>query len=92
MLTYEKARRIGIDACIDKLGRDFVMKYKDSATSGCGDRGDHVYCYVGVNDKPELVPDEGLVLTSNDPFPYIARCTVGFLDGEVTYLNCILPS
>ena len=33
MLTYEKAKKIGIDACIDKLGREFVMSHKDTASS-----------------------------------------------------------
>ena len=31
MLTYGEARRIGADACIDRLGRDFVKQHRDNA-------------------------------------------------------------
>ena len=31
MLTYEQAKKIGQEACIDRLGRDFVMKYRDTS-------------------------------------------------------------
>lgn len=91
MITYEKAREIGIDACIDKLGRDFVMKHKDSSSSAYGDRGDYAYCFVGVNDKPDVKMEDGLLLTSNSHFPFVARCKVSYLDGEVSFLECVLP-
>lgn len=91
MLTYENAREIGVNACIDKLGRDFVAKYKDTFCSADGDRGDHIYCFVGVSDRPLPDMDDGLVLTSDNQFPYIARCTVDYLNGEVSFLNCTLP-
>ena len=92
MITYEKARKIGIDACIEKLGRDFVMKYKDTSSSAYGDRGDHVYCFVGVSDQPAPQMKDELILTSDSQFPYIARCTVSYVDGQITFLECILPS
>ena len=90
MITYEEARKIGIDACIDKLGREFVMKYRDTSSSAYGDRGGHAYCFVGVRDKPDEKQEEGLTLTSNR-FPYIARCTVNYVDGEIEFLECVLP-
>ncbi len=92
MITYEDAKDIGINACIDKLGRSFVMTNKDSFCSADGDRGDHLYCFVGVSDKPLPTMDDGLLLTSNDQFPYIARCTVDYLDGHVNFLDCVLPT
>lgn len=92
MLTYEDARKIGVDACINKLGRAFVQKYRDSSTSGGGDREDHAYCYVGVDDRPAPVMKDELFLTSDNPFPYIARCTVRYCDGHVDFLDCVLPS
>ena len=91
MITYEKAKKIGVDACIDKLGRDFVMQHRESSSSAYGDRGDHVYCFVGVDDSPEDTSDNGLVLTSDSQFPYVARCTADYLDGHIEFLNCILP-
>ncbi len=91
MISYEKARKIGVDACIDKIGRDFVMEHKDTASSAYGDRGDHVYCFVGVSDVPDEAMDDGLILTSNHSFPYAARCTVSYLDGQIDFLECTLP-
>ena len=92
MITYEKAREMGINACIDKLGRDFVMKYRETSSSAYGDRGDYAYCFVGVSDQPEMKQDNGLVLTSDSKFPYVARCTVSYIDGEITFLDCVLPA
>ena len=91
MLTYERARKIGVDACIDKLGRDFVKKYQDTSSSGFGDRGDHAFCFVGVDDRPDPVMKDELVLTSNGKFPYMARCNVNYCDGQVVFLECTLP-
>ena len=45
MLTYETARKIGIDACIEKLGREFVTKHQKTSSSSFGDRGDHVFLH-----------------------------------------------
>ena len=91
MLTYEKAKKIGIEACIDKLGRDFVNKHKDTSSSGFGDRGDHAFCFVGVDDRPETNMSDELVLTSNGKFPYVARCNVRYSDGYIEFLECVLP-
>lgn len=91
MLTYEGARKIGVEACIDKLGRDFVMKHRDTSCSAYGDRGDHVYCFVGVSDIPLPEMKDELVLTSDSKFPYTARCNVDYLDGKIEFLDCILP-
>ena len=92
MLTYDEAKKIGIDACIDRLGRDFVKKNRDNASSAFGDREDHAYCFVGVSDQPETPMSEGLRLTSeNDRFPYVARCNVAYSNGTVTFLDCVLP-
>ena len=88
MLTYEKARRIGIDACTDKLGRDFVKKYQDTSCSGFGDRRDYVFCFVGVDDRPEPETKDELIMTSNGKFPYMAHCDVNYSDGNVEFLEC----
>ena len=91
MISYERARRIGVEACIDKLGREFVMKHRDSSGSAYGDRGDHAYCFVGVDDKPVMKMDKGLMLTSDSHFPFVARCTVRYSDGKIDFLECVLP-
>ena len=92
MLTYEEARGIGINACIDRLGRDFVTKYRENGCSTYGDRGSYASCFVGVSDKPAPEMTDGLRLTSVDPFPYIARCNVAYRDGKITFLDCVLPA
>ena len=82
-----------MDACIDLLGRDFVKKYQNTSSSGYGDRGDHVFCFVGVDDRPAPEMKGELVLTSDrvGQFPYMARCNVRYNDGHVDFLDCILP-
>ena len=42
MLSVEAARKIGINACIDRLGRAFVMTHRESATSAYGENEDGV--------------------------------------------------
>ena len=91
MVSLKKAKEIGHNACVEKLGRDFVEKYRDSSSFAFGDRGDYLYCFLGVNDQPEKEMTGELVLTSDSKFPYIARCNVDFEDGSVSYLECVLP-
>ena len=91
MITYEKAKQIGVDACIDRLGREFVMKYRDSSSSTYGDRGDHAYCFVGVDNGKTREEYTQLILTSNNKFPFYASCNVRYSDGNVDFLECVLP-
>ena len=91
MLTYEKARKIGIHACMEKLGRSFVEARRETACSGYGDRSDHVFCFVGVDDRPIPEMGENLILDLNSEFPYMACCNVRYSDGHVDFLKCSLP-
>ena len=91
MLTYEEARKIGINACIDKLGRDFVTRYRGNACSAYGDRENYASCFVGVSDQPAPQMIDGLRLSSEEEFPYVARCSVAYSDGKITFLDCVLP-
>ena len=76
MLSYEDARKIGVNACIDKIGRDICIKHADNAVSGYGRDGDYVNCFVGVNDEPAPVIDRDdlseLVLTHEKDWKYSA--------------------
>ena len=92
MITIDKAKKIGLNACIDKLGREFVEKYQESSSSAFGDRGDYLYCFLGVNNQPETRNGEGLLLTSDSQFPYVARCKVDYEDGRVSFLECVIPT
>ena len=97
MLTYENARRIGLNACIDQLGREFVMKYKDSAATAYStepDENGNVFCFVGVDDHPETRHNRNaaqLILDNTSKFPYSASCNVNLENERTEYLECVLP-
>lgn len=96
MLTVKEAKIIGRDACIDRLGRDFVEKYKDNSVAAYGDFSDEgiVFCYVGVSDKPyeEIYPGS-LVLSESQErkMPFGVSCNVQLENGHIEYLECKLP-
>ena len=95
MLTVKEAARIGINACIDKIGREFVLAHRGNGTSAYGENEEEncVYCYVGVDDKPSVSKFSGaLVLDSESKFPYHASCNVSLEDGVTTFLDYALPA
>jgi hypothetical protein len=47
----EAARQIGINACVERLGKDFVEKHKETSTCAFGESEDGVFCFVGVDDE-----------------------------------------
>ena len=59
MLTLEMAKKNGINACIDKLGRDFVLAHRDTSSSAFGEIEDGVFCFVGVDDRPFVTETTG---------------------------------
>lgn len=92
MLNVEAARKIGIKACIDKLGRDFVLKHRDFATTAYGETENCVYCFVGVDDQRWKINNNSrLVLDSHSEFPYRASCNVSLLDGTPSFIECVVP-
>ena len=52
MLSADEAKKIGIDACIEKLGFEFCKKHADNATSAYGEDDGIMNCFVGVDDSP----------------------------------------
>ncbi len=92
MLDIEAAKKLGIDACIDKLGRAFVAAHKGSATSAYGESEDGVFCFVGVDDgRPSQNSDHVLVLDSRAAFPYRVSCNISLTDGSLHFLECVVP-
>lgn len=95
MLSIEEAGKIGIQACIDKLGIDFCKKHADNAVSSYGESDGLVKCFVGVDDAP--APDydisnvKELFLTSGNDWPYYAFCDVDMQNGGIEYGECVLP-
>ena len=94
MTRYEQAKEIGREACIDRLGRDFIMRYRDTSCPAFADMEDHAYCSVSV-DNTETRYDIGRpVLTSKaagSVWPYYAKCNVRYSDGNVEFLDCVVP-
>lgn len=92
MLTVEAARKIGINACIDKLGRDFVLAHREYATSAYGESDDGVFCFVGVDDSWKSPNNSHrLLLDSHSAFSYRASCNISLTDGTAHFLECVLP-
>lgn len=91
MLSFEQAKKIGTDACIDRLGRDFFTQYKDTSSSGYGDMEDRVYCSVAIDNSDSRYDEVPLILTSDNPFPYRASCTVRYEDGEIEFIEYTTP-
>ena len=92
MLNVEAAKKIGIRACIDKLGREFVLAHRESAASAYGECDEGVFCFVGVDDGDiSQNTDRRLVLDSHSEFPYRASCNVSLEDGTPTFLECVVP-
>ncbi len=93
MISIREAMRIGINACIDKLGSEFVQRHRDSSTSAYGETDDGVFCFVGVDDNPSnSMPDGVLILDSESKFPYRVSCNVSLEDGAYHFLECVVPS
>ena len=95
MLTYEAAKKLGINACVEKLGKDFVRLHKDTSCAGYGDADDYAFCYVGVDDRPEPEWNGDEVVLDDNPsskFPYLASCNVWYADGKIEFLDCVLPT
>ena len=93
MLNMDTARKIGVNACIDKLGRNYVLTHKDSAASAYGQTPNGVFCFVGVGDVASApLPENVLVLDSMSKFPYHASCIVDLHSGIPAFRECVLPS
>lgn len=92
MLKAAEAKKIGINACINKIGLDFCKKHEANACTSCGIRDDKMFCSVGIDDVPYVVPKnpEKLIL-SESGFQYIASCNVDMNNGKIEFLECIVP-
>ena len=91
MLTTNEAKKIGIRACMEKIGMDLCKKHADSATAAYSEEDHIVNCFVGVNDTPtpdyDLSKVTRLVLTSCEKWKYSARCHVDKVTGTVTFVE-----
>ena len=95
MLTFEEAKKIGIRACVDKIGYEFCKAHNDNSTSAYGEVRGKMECFVGVSDEPAPEYDinkvDYLILTSKKDWPYYAHCDVDMSTGKIEYGECKIP-
>ncbi len=95
MLSFEEAKKIGIRACVDKIGYAFCRTHNDHSTSVYGEVNGKMECFIGVSDEPEPDYDidkvDHLILTSGNDWPYYAHCKVDMTTGEIEYGECKIP-
>ena len=91
MLSYNDARQIGMQCCVDMLGRDFVKKYISTSSSAYGEDDGIVYCFLGISTEPDVL-SEDMVLSSRNDFPYRASCSVNMETGEIRDKNLVRPA
>lgn len=88
MLTEIDARKIGIKACMDKIGYDFCIQNQDKAATAYGKDGINMFCFVGIDNNPNQTPDtDTLTLSSVKGFSYSASCNVNMENGNIEYLD-----
>lgn len=79
MLAFTEIQKIGREACINAIGREFFEQYKQwSALGGGNHRGEDIF-YVAVSDKP--LPKDSSGQTRK--WTRLARCKVNGETGEV---------
>lgn len=93
MLTYDEAKKIGVNACVEQLGREFVIQHKDTSCSAYGDRETHAFCFVGVDTEPDPPHEKGdpLMLDGGKEWPVKISCNVWYNDGHIEFFDCKLP-
>ena len=87
MLNFDAARKIGIAACIDKLGRDFVMANRGRAAFAVGRNDSDMFCFVGIDPEGRKSDSDLLVLDGGLPFSHRVSCNVSLVDGEIKFIE-----
>ena len=89
MLSVVEAKKKGIEACMDALGRDFCMEHKDNALSGYEEPiNDVMRCFVTVSDSP---PNNDSHEVGGEPMPYQAFIDVDMKTGNTILVELIAP-
>ena len=88
MITVEEAKRMGIEACVNEIGRDLVLANRDKATIACGIIENGVFCFVGVDMEEKREKSGDLILDSVSKFTYQVSCKVSLTDGDIVF-ECV---
>ncbi|MBO4953232.1 MAG: hypothetical protein J6C99_10055 [Lachnospiraceae bacterium] len=92
MLTRKEAQKIGINACIDKIGREFYEKNINFSSIAYGEVENGEFCFVGVdNAKTHSKYQDSLILSSRDPMPYRVSCKVLLKNGDIEFIEVETP-
>lgn len=92
MLTEKEAKKIGISACIEKLGLDFCQKYEENACTSYGEHDEKMFCSVGIDEQPfQVDKNPSKLVLSESGFQYMVSCDVDMKDGSIEFLLCIVP-
>ena len=95
MLSKHEAKKIGIRACIDKLGYEFCRQHADNSVSAYGEEDGIMNCFVGVSDEPapdyDISKVDELILSPGNDWPYYASCNVTMKEGIIEFLECKIP-
>lgn len=86
MLSLTQAKSIGMQTCIDSLGRSFVKKYKDTSVTAFGVDENVLYCFLGISTNSQAFVESNsdvLTLSKND-WDYSSSCNVSLTDGTIT--------
>lgn len=90
MLSIQEAKIIGINACIDKIGRRLCEQYASNSTSAYGESNGKVSCFVGINDEPapdfDITSVNELILSEPNDWKYSAECLVNLEDGKIEFI------
>lgn len=89
MINTDRAIQVGITACVEKLGREFVETNRDSVIFAHGMNQKVMFCFVGVNDKPEKGTNM-VMLDSVSQFPCRVSCNVNLGTEEITFIECVV--
>lgn len=86
------AKSIGKEACMEKLGLEFVKENRWNSVFACGTIDEGVFCFLGVGDSENVSrEDYKLDLDNTSQWPYRASCVVSLEDGAVTWKEVVVP-
>ena len=87
MMSAKEAKKIGVRACMEKIGYDFCIEHQDGACVSYGENNGEMFCFVGIDNNASEKNDEVLTLSSVKGFPYSASCNVNMESGEIKFLS-----
>ena len=86
MFTVDECKKIGYDACIDRLGREQVVLNKERGCHGFSIIDGGIRCFVGYDEKEYKPQKEGITLGTTQ-FDFLACAFVNSETGNVTFIN-----